>query len=79
MKHVLPATLILSVCLGVAGAGEQALRENAEQARSGLKAGVEASRPFIFQLPRLSPALHQNGSPDALAWITGFRPAASDR
>lgn len=47
MKRILPATLILSVCLGASSAGGQTLRENAEQARSILKAGVEASDPLV--------------------------------
>jgi len=47
MKHVLPATLILSVCFGASHAGAQALRENAEQARSILNAGVENNDPLV--------------------------------
>lgn len=47
MKPVRIATLILIVCCGVSRAGGQTLRENADQARSILKAGVEASDPFV--------------------------------
>lgn len=42
MKRVVPVTLILFVCLGAPRADGQALHENAEQARSILKAGVHA-------------------------------------
>jgi HEAT repeat protein len=47
LKRVLTAILILTVCFGVPCADGQALRENAEQARGILKAGVEASDALV--------------------------------
>jgi HEAT repeat protein len=47
MKRILLPTVILSVCIGPPLACGQSLRENAEQARSILRVGVEANDPLI--------------------------------
>jgi len=47
MKRILPAILVLSVCLGGPWACGQSIRESVEQARSILRAGVEADDPLV--------------------------------
>jgi hypothetical protein len=47
VKRSLTVVVLLFVCLGAPLAAGQTVRENAEQARSILKAGVEATDPLI--------------------------------
>jgi HEAT repeat protein len=92
MKCVLPAALILSACFGTLHAGGQALRDNAEQARSILRAGVEANDPLVrieainavgmigdheLVLTRLEQFLHDNDIRVRLAAVHALTDLAS--
>lgn len=91
MKRILPATVILFVWLG-GPAGGQTLRENAEQARSILKAGVEAGDPHVrveainavgmigtheLVLSRLEDFLHDKNIPVRIAAVQALADLAS--